>query len=358
VYLNNNNIDSNQDVICKYSETLTQPLLDNPKDYYMTLVRWQLSPSLIPLFVCPIQNGPGQTNPQLTPFAVTLSYNGNDYEQYVIYQPSNDRSPTRAPSSNPPNYFQVQDPYYYIYSVNQFINMVNVALDSAFTSLKAANPDILQTEAPYFSYDGNSELISLTCQYSYISSNDTPLLVYLNTALHKYFDAFEYIFSPINNNNKDYQFVIRDNKNNWYTDPAETITSPPAYLRTAQEYVSISNWLDLQGIIITTSQIPIKAEFTPSPADNNANKGNMNSRRIITDFQPSFSSLVDARSIMQFAQTGPYRLIEMTSDTELANFDFQVYWIDRYLSYYPLTIPPGYSASFKFMFVRKDTIFA
>jgi len=358
VNINNNNIDSNLAMACQFNENLVQPLVSNPSLYYLALVRWQIPGLSLPIFVCPIQTGQNQTDPLLTPFAVTLNYNGQDFVQFVQFVSNTTKSNPPAPGSNA-KYLQTQDEFYYIYSVNQFLSMVNNALAEAFLALITADPSAPVTETPYFTYDSTTELISLTTQKAFVSNSDSPVLIYVNTALHKYFDAFEYVYDEVNNNEKDYQFVIRETENNGYTIPGQTINNPQDYIRQPQDYPCMYNWIGMQGIMITTNQVPVKAEYVPAPvnSENSANQ-NMGTRKIITDFQPNFTILADARSVFQFAQSGPYRCINLTATTPLTTFDIYVYWQDRFNNLYPVNIPPGWSASFKFAFIKKDNFYS
>ena len=354
VVINNNNIDSNTLIPCTFSANLSLPIMQNPSEYYMAITRFSIPGLSLPLFVCPIQSE--QNDPLLTPFAVVLSYEGVDYEEYVSYIPENTYTQPPAPGAQADGQ-QIQSNYYYIYSVQNFLNMVNNALAEAFLALITEQPSAPVTEAPYFSFDSTTQLISLTCQRDFISSESDPVLIYINTSLYKYFDGFQYIYNPVNNDNKDYQFVISDTGNNSYTPPGDTVVTPSDYLRTPQQYQCMYNWIGMQGILVTTSLLPVVGEWIPGPISS-SNGQNTNQLKLITDFQPSFTTLADCRSIFQYSQQGPYRAINLASDRPLTQVDLNVYFQDRLNNLYQVFIPPGFSFNMKIIFIKKDTFYS
>jgi hypothetical protein len=335
-----------------YNERFLTSMIDKCSDYYLTLVRINVPTSLIPLFVCPITANQGNIN--LTPFIVTLSYNSNNYSTNVLYVSQNGYlAPTSVGTSSQ---------YYYIYSAQQFINMLNTALVTSFTTLKAANPGCTQTEAPYYLFDQTTQLISLVCQYSYISTSLNTINVSFNSLLYKYIgSAFN---TSTNNNNAsnsvlDYTYIIQDTTFNWFTKLNVAMTNPPPYLRISQLFQCMFNWTDLNSILLITSQVPLASEHIQPPSSNGQTiTVQNNSLQIITDLTPDFVDLSDANSLFQYAVEGSYRILNFQSDQPLEGFDVKLYWTDRFINMYPILIPVGFNVNMKFCFIKRNTFFS
>mgnify|MGYP003655580310 CR=1 FL=1 len=68
--------------------------------------------------------------------------------------------------------------------------MINTTLSNLFNDLKAANPTLPITEAPFITYDANTKLCTFNCEQAYQSQNVDILF---NPILFSYFPAW-YIF--------------------------------------------------------------------------------------------------------------------------------------------------------------------
>lgn len=332
-----NPVTASNSINIEYTENRVQSILDNPCEYFLSIVRFAVSGVTVPLFVCPV------TPPSLltTPFSVTLSFSGTDFQTFLIYQPRDLSSVPSSPFGE----------YYYIFDYQHFIDMINRALLTSFTALKLAFPLAPPTEAPYFVYNAETQLISLFAQQLYAGL--ATISIYINIRLEKYLTAIENIFLGSNTlNGKDVQFLVKDNKNN-------TPASPAAYYEMKQQFNMLYLWNSFQKIVFTTGTIPVKYEYIPSqPLNNPANpsstpEGANTFRAILTDFQPSQEGAGDVRSNFIYFPQGPYRLVDLNSKTPLNKFDIQVFWEDDTQALRPLQIIPGGSMNVKFLFVKR-----
>jgi len=341
----------------EFSIERTIPILDNPKDYYLTISRFTVPVLDTPILICPISGtgyvgvGPAPPAINVTPFSVTLRYTATDFQQTVIYQT---RTPN-VPLPPTPGYVDVNHPYYYsVYAYNHFVDMVNQAFTNAFTLLKTAYPGAPMTEAPYFIFDPETELFSLIVPYDYVTNN---VDIYLNNELQTYFVNMNYIFYGRGaTNGKDFQFILSNNNNiNAYAKPGGTIPAPPAnpaYLRLKQDYKGLDVWNSFFDLVFTTGTLSVYREWT----QNNDPQTQLPTQvSLLTDFQPLLNEAGDSRSTMAYYPQGPYRLINLTGNTPLRNFDVKIWWRDKEGRLYPLTIPYRQSVSIKFLFIKKDS---
>lgn len=353
------NFGSGADLLpAEFSVERTIPILDNPKDYYLTISRFSVPALDIPLIIMPIVDN--QANPNLTPFTVTLEYLGNTYQESVIYVP------TAPNAAVPPNAIPTQhvdpDSYYYkVYTYNHFITMFNTAFTASFALLKAAFPAAPQVEAPYFIYNPETELVSLIAQYNYSLAG--AVRIFVNSETLTYFEALNGLFYGRDlANGLDFEYFIRDRgglSNAYYPNgivipAAGAFGTPtaPYYLSMEQEYRVVPSWSSFIDLVFTTGTLPIVSEWIQT---NESPEGIPQTVELLTDFQPLLNKAGDERTIMEYFPQGPYRIINLNGTTPLRNFDFQVWWKDKHGRLYKVKIPFGQELSIKFLFLKKST---
>lgn len=298
----------------QFLEVRSDAILDKPEDYHMSVIRFSIPGENIPIFIYPhvknSQTGIYTVNNNV--YSVTLSTGGNDYQTFITYV------------SNTTVFNSTQIEYYYIFSYQSFINMINTAFTGSFAALKAANPGVTATRPPYLVYDPINEIISLIFQNSYLGS----ISVFIIGILNLFFDNFNVVFNNFGSpNGKDVQFILPTSQNNCYSECPQnivintttgspiitsaglfsinndgaTVSSPniPAnttatfnnvnqmtlsenatatgqtnaifqvnnLIKMTQEFSSLFYWNELKSIAITSSNIPTKKEFLPEVAE-------------------------------------------------------------------------------------------
>lgn len=371
-----------------FIEERTQNILDNASDYYMSVVRFSIDGSLIPIFVCPVIENPSDSNDiNYTPFIVTLRTATASYSQNVRYVPESNITPL----PNPPSTQYGQDnstSYYYVYTYTRFIAMVNDAIQVAFENLVIAEPAFSVTSAPYFTYDSVTRLITLhvnavdtgsgsayitpfIAQSNPLNPNVPPpplnqqagepitippvdkIYFYMNEQLFSYFDALEsftYVDDPI----KTQLFICREFFNN-----IENITFPIPIINYfyTQQYNISSTWNSLASIVFLTQSIPVQPEYIPNAAivtNNGSFQTTAKFRPIITDFVPTLEEAGSTRSRFIYYPSGQFRLIDLQSQLPLRKIDISIYWQDQLGNLYPLYISYNESDTIKLMFIKKS----
>lgn len=386
--------------LAKFDDNRSQSLMDNPSDYFLSVIRFSIDASVIPLFICPIVLN--QPDPNLTPFVVSFMYNNILYSQNVIYVPDDNSSP--PPITVPQN--TTSSFYYYVYFYSSFINMVNTALTTAFAKLTTAVPSLSSVPPPYYIYDTSTQLISLIVPNIVIagvnlfltqySANGTPALpqnsgtiyMFLNLQLFSFFDgieAYNYI-SPSSVSTPiypDFLMIFRDLKNNYYYPPQnvsnypitnQTLTSistldttntaytdsytvQPHWFIFTQQYHIVSSWDSLSSIVFITQSIPVQKEYIPTlPFNNNGNIVGSSNRSILADFVPELTLAGEQRE--RFVYTANvFRLISLNSQIPLYKIDLQLFWTDRLQNLYPMRINYSQVDTIKLMFIKKELVY-
>jgi hypothetical protein len=324
-------------VPAEYNVTKTLPIIDKASDFYCSIIRFDIPFNSIPLFIMPIVAN--QSNANLTPMVIGITYSSVNYPESVIYVPDNNFI---APVQNMQN--QVISPYYYVYSYQNLITAFNVALAAAYVA--AGSPGTV--EPPYFFYNPVTQLINLVVNNAIILAGAT---IFMNVAANNYLDGFRTKTSITSTEGLTYSFILTD------ATPDQLALVPPYsagdYIF-SQQYNVINYWTSLRKILITSSTIPINYEFVPGYNSNGSQNGVSTSLPVITDFVPTLEYAGQSRSIGYYVPTSQYRLIDMIADTPIYKIDLKIYWEDKTGNLYPLLISIFQEANIKIAFLRKS----
>lgn len=331
VFQNNTQLEK----VAEYNVTKNQPILDNPSNYYGTVIRFDVPLNSIPLMIMPIV--PNQANPNLTPFIFSI----NASDSQVIYVPDNNLT---APVQNQQT--QVVTPYYYVYSFGNVLSAFNTAINAAFVA--AGSPG--GGAAPLLVFNSQTQLLGFIVSTAFITSGAT---LSINYALVNYFEGFRINYNSTLNNGT---FIFENTGNNGFNISGQTtaVSTPPTNLLVQQDYSAMEYWLSLRKIVLISNTIPVNYEYIPAFDSAGTQTGVTVSIPIFTDFVPNIELVGQSRSIAVYNPSAQYRLVDLLGNTPLYNIDLKINWQDKNGTYYPVFIEPGQQASVKIAFIRKD----
>jgi hypothetical protein len=338
-----------------YRESKLSAILDRCNDYYLAIARFSVSTVDIPILIPKVVTGQGNINKLIYTFQI--GYNGVKTPVFnVTYVPQN--TIAKIPQA-PTTQQDVSGNYYFVYSVVSFLEMCNTAINLAFTTGGLTLP--VGSLPPYFQYDPVTELISLVAQQQFYDLNPAtgpaiPIYLYSNT------DAANLLGQGMSNiyngyyNSYAYTYNIYNNYNNWYNPSNLASSSPPKYLILTNEYPLNDLWTPLQAVVLTSGTIPSRDENIQPPENFggpaiNVGTGTLTSQKIITDFEPDFFQIMQARSTLQYSVTGNgnMRWIKLESSNPLNTIDITFNWLDQYGNLRPLYLYAG-NCTVKFVF--------
>lgn len=300
-----------------FNTTRTSPILQNPSEYELAVVRFYL-PSEVPIFVF----DPDGIEPFMN---VVLEYNGTQIQKQIIYAP----------------YCPVCIPPRSVIFYQEFLDMINTALTDAYADLKVAEPGLPPTAPPYMIYDASTRLCSILAETAYDSNLPNPVKIYFNTIMYERFfpslllrDIQRFLGFAYT------QIYVHDTKDN--TNAFDS-SIPVGYYRVRQEYSSLALWNDLQSVLLETDQIPTEPEFEPTENDT--------TRKVLTDFEPAVD--INDRTAFQFFPQGPLRWYDLKSQYPLRSLDLRALWQSKTGKVYPLYLLQGESATLKIRFRKK-----
>jgi hypothetical protein len=216
--------------------------------------------------------------------------------------------------------------------------MLNTAFLNCFNDMKIAHPASPPTEAPFVTFDPETELFILNAEQLYNEdvAGVPTIELWFNFALGSLFVAFQQFYDNIDQY-KSGRLIVKNNYNNQAT------INGKAYFSTKAEYSTLYLWNSLKSIVFQTNSIPVVPE-------NNSGQTNQ-TQQILTDFQPL--AAVNNRTAFQFYPQGALRWYDLNSNYPLKNIDMRVYWTDNYDKLYPIYIFQNEALTIKLQFRRK-----
>jgi hypothetical protein len=404
VLTNNNQRPDFRPIIINFQQNKTANIVDKANEYYLSVVRWSLHSSLpviIPemninqaafqqddLFLFNTEYwlniGWGLTPYEPLSFAQAIN-NGRN----VLFVPEDQTipQPVFRPTSTLDLYNQ---PYYYIKSIQHFLDMVNVTISSGLLALKAGsdNPAISpeaktiidSTAFPKFVWNANSGKIEFLCSLEWMYESDfdfndpTKLKLFLtmNPKLMNLFDTFPHVTKSYRNTNDiavqstlaegfgtentvyfSYNYGV-----NSHEESIDGGVSKEIYIN-SQQASSVPSWSPVGSITFNTFQIPVHNSLISSPdfagdqLDTTLSQNTLSN--VLTDFTlPLVRGDEYSNQMTYFIPTSEYRLFDLVSDSYLKSLNIAVKWIDTYGNLHPLYLKYGTSASIKLMFRKKD----
>lgn len=372
-------------VLANFVDSRTQPILDKADDYYMSVVRWSIPMSTVPLMIMqplnylPIPPFPSMipnTDPNLIGFAVGLNYfNGSEYvdfNSYIQYEHQNNFDIPMLPIT------MQNESYYYIYSYQHLINMINEAYATCLANLISVYPAETGQLPPFFTYDPITNLYTLHCTDNYQApainpadpNNPNPNIRFgsrtaitiwmgLNMWDSVFIPGFNICFAGLKNftiadpvtgfaYNKSIRLVVQNN-----TDLPNT-----GVTLIKSEFPVISNSVSFQNIVLTSQTLPIRNEsINPTVFSNSqATSSSNNVIQIVSDYTyDTFASTQSITARLGIVYTpSVYRFTNLLSSSPLSTITIQAQYLDNVNILHPISLRSNSTFNFKLMFVKKS----
>lgn len=338
---------NNRPIEASYLSYNNSPILDNQSNYYGSIIRVNVNQMLIPITIFKVQTPVNDIN--LGIYSFTLTYENQSSEQtYLIYQPTNNDIviPKIGTSKQVFN-----SNYYYIYSYQNMVDMMNVALKTAYQQLSSlvGGGTLNSNNYPYILYNNNLQQLELHTPIICDLNGENPLKIYCNTDLNRFLHGFNLITNLYNDvNGKEYLLNVRT-----LPDSTKQVNVSGDYITMQQEASCLSYWNSLRNVFIT-SNLSIINEFSYDPKNNVQAQIN-----IITDYIPDSSpgggeSFVTQKQFIYNAAS-LYRMFEFSQvNSPLTNINLNIVWSDNDDNIYPLYIFKGFRCDIKLMFIKKN----
>lgn len=330
-----------------YDVTKTSPIVNNPREYYVSVIGLSIPFNTMPIIICPII--PDQPNPNLTTFNFIITVPANNYSvnQNCIYVPT--RIDLPVPVQNKP--YQVITPYYNIYSFTWLLNIFNTTLTNLWNTAVLANPLVnLGPQAPYF-YINEDKLIVLVVSDQFKNN----ARIGTNGATLTLLEGFNFSDTTYSNAYVDNAFfTFYDNGNVCNSDGGQLRVPGNGYWYYIQEYNAIDIWYSVRRVFVTTTAIPINQDVITVNDNNGKQTGLTAYYPILFDYTPQITNNIAGKSVNYYEPQSQYRLIDINSDQPLYRIDLLIFWQDKLGNNYQIFLTPGQSINVKLGFFKKS----
>ena len=303
-----------------FNMTRTIPFLTNAEDYFLTVSRFNLQTSnSLPVFIPDIEIG--QPNPNVTSYIISLAatHQGQTQRQLsaVIYEPLDTTQP--IPSA-PTTTVDKSSTYYWVYNVNDWVNMLNKTLTTLTASLNTvlSGANII---APYIQYDLISGLFTLHVSQDAILTKSFK--VGFNPSLYNIL-PFSSIYAPMPGPSLGaltYIINIIDSIANRST--TLIANTPRNFQSITTEFSPLSLMCPIRSIYFATNLLPIEPLLSQPPRVltdltlSGANAGAPGITNILTYFQITVTPSNNYNSEISYLPIGEYRWVDLTQGINL-----------------------------------------
>lgn len=375
IYLNVTvNNDNTQRKVANYTAEYENPIVDNPSEYELAVVKFQIPLDEIPLFIMPVV--PGQT---LTPGSGTAIQTPFEIGVYQVEASADIVPPTPAPNPPATNYnsatvewipqwwnypnptsgagtINLDDvkytPITWVYSYQSVLTQINLALEVAWTA--AGSPGTL----PFYIY--SDDKFKLVMPHAFVSAATTypgsqGWSVYMNENLAQVLQGWDYI---ITNNRYEIPIDYLTYSRNYWAGADLQPNATPTYYVIPQEYTSFEYLSSARKIVMTSNTIPCRKEYYPVPSNSTTPSsvtGVNNGLGIISDFQLDLTNKPGEQRSIATYESDLYRYIDLNSTHPMRKIDLNFYWADEFNNLFPLYINKHGIINVKLGFFRKDS---
>ena len=370
-----------------FEQTRTIPYIYNPRDFFMSVVAFEMDTQSVPVFIAdPIV---GQTDVNKLVYTITMEYSPPALAPHVVVQRNviwfpEDASAT-VPTGLVPDAYNM-DPYYYAYTYQHLISVINANLQIVWDAI--GSPVVGGNNTSIFLTLENNMVVlhanNATCRTNSlgvpVNSTDVDAAVYVklyfNSELYNLFSSLEAIKQPqplafstptASYLNTNYQLIFprETSCKNEETIRTNFTTVPPSIshlvITNKSEYSPLPYWNPIDKIVFTTAQLPVVPQLIA--AASNYYSGSQNSstnadtQYILCDFSAQLKTGTEYKPNISYVPPAEYVLAELYSDKELYSISIFVYWKDKFGDLHPFYLEPGGTALLKIMFRKKEFYF-
>ena len=317
-------------ILAKFDESRTVPLIENPNDYELSIVRFSIPAQNIPILIWPGDDV----------FKISIEWKGFTASSFLQF------------SGQGLNVYGLA-----IYTYQELCDIFNAAFLDIHVQLTNQFPGPLPGTEDWlfyaykpvkYLYDPNKFIFEIPYETPVTKGNwDTkvlpsdPIQIFFNREMAKLIRGHQFSVNT-SDNDKFFKLEVGNNGNNIVLDQDGELV-----YKLKQEFVTLSSINDLDNIIFRTSKVPVVSEYLGSQTNQ--------TQQILTDFELLQENSFDGSDI-QFFPSGPLRYYPLQTNTDFRDIDVQVFWKNREGSEFPLFISPGEKCSIKIQFRKVPAI--
>lgn len=371
--VNNGDVNPANSPVLIFNEQRQNAIIPNTGEYYMSIVRFQVDTTSLPIIIPIVQDYAEQGLPPvasntLTIYSVTIKDNtsGLAYQVYIDWVPQIEN--VDVPIPPPPNALnplQAESEWYFCYNFEWFVNLVNTALQTALTNAGVVNG------IAFLGWNTTTNSASLYLDQANFGYTPPPALppfsLYFNQSLFTLFSSFPATYygsvGVVDGLNYNINLPNTQGLNSIFL----PVIPPPApavqtvCIQINQEWDTTPLWTPVSSIVFTSATFPIVPNrLSPLQAFNkgvlinlNPNSNNSNFAQVITDI---ITGDLCYKPTLIYEPTAEYRLIDMVGNTPLTNINIQVFFKTKLGNFVPFRLATGNACSMKLLFTKKSSV--
>lgn len=265
---------NNQSSIGETSEILTfdeirnNPIVTKANDYSLSIVRFEIDTYSLPTFIADIEKFPN-TDPDKMIETITFDYGATSTQiKHLKWQPTNLHipKPKNLSADNPVQ--EDNNEYYYGNSFRHHCDLINTAFEELTAELKISVGVALNNlKPPIMIWNEDNQTASILAQEEFYNwSRTNHVNIYFNRSLYAKFTSLPALQKYDNPLNKIYKIYMKADYSTKVIllDPLLNDTTEK-YIKTDQEFSTVSNWSPLSSIVFTSNSLPIYSTQVSAP---------------------------------------------------------------------------------------------
>lgn len=306
IYFNINSDTANRSVF-QFDKNRVQPVLDNPSDYELSVVRFSIPSTSIPVM---------NWNP--IKYKIGIEFNGTLIEKFVDFVPNSDKPPLYEGTIGS------------VWSYQEWCDIMSNCLEELHNQIVLAEPSFPASTPILWTIQPETEIMSLYCPTGYADPN---VKLYFNRMLET-----QSVFQAFGEEQDRFRIFIKDKITN------RTTYGGGGFVM-SQEYPTTSLICDADKLLVETNSIPVNPELLGSKTNE--------IRQVVTDFD--IANLVRDSLTIQFYPQGPLRYYQLKSNYPLHRMNIVVRWEDTNGNTYPIYLQENAQLSMKIHFRKKGS---
>lgn len=361
VNLTINNPTGQPNINASFDQNYERDIIKSPNNYLLSVVSATVTMQNTPLFIFPVETNQAAAAGQLGTMKVGVCYNmdpsniaNGTYEavfnqmQNLIWIPQEmGLSPSVQSSTGP----MTVTPYYYVYSYEWFVNLVNTAMQTAWAA--AGSPGGVG-KYPVFSFDETTKLFSWNLPVDFMDAAG-PTYGW-SVCWNEDFDNILNNFNVIDNGGSrpwiypNGIFILEDVK----TRPNHLVSTN---MIVAQDYATTDNFNSAQRLVILTNSIPTAVEYFPATYAQslNGNTAQLSStRNILVDIPLDFDNNITFQRSTLVYSPREKQYADLQTSAPIRRISVQAQWVDRQNQFYDIPIRKSDVVTVRLMFIHKS----
>jgi hypothetical protein len=352
---------SQQYLPARFALSTIDPLISNPDEYELSLVRFTTDLQNVPLWIPFIDQTQGNVNK--TVYTVTLSCDGTSQTEALIWT-------TQSSDPAPPSVSAVNNTgrYYWLRSYQHFVQLLNTALATAHSNLSTAPAG---SAPPFFTIDLASKRLQLFADSdnyeTYATGGLTPadlVTISCNQPLQSLLRYFDGTFGP--DGPTFFTFAVGNSQGSNYqpsiTATLDPVPAPFTHVAAVQYCMtqmksSLPCFSPVSKIAVyATGNIPLVSESSaPAASFGGSNQATGDATTSVTaTYLTDFVLDKDVRfgadsDEVVYLPTSEYRMISLFKSADTKDIRLEMRWVDLAGNTFPMEISRYSGAEVKLM---------